>query len=426
MKFLIKIWVILVALILGFATSCGDDELSFSLTAVNGLIEPADQKTIVLKPTPSTFFEWEACDPEKSGTVIYYLVIDKENGDFSNPLFKTLSENNGMRNFVQVTHAQLDHIANMTGTVRGGSCTLKWTVLSVKGTEILKAGKENKLTVTRWGEYAYVELPRKLYMTGAGADLKELCDYLNLFLSLPWEKRPIETNPEDHVIPPQYVVQETVDGYLKMTQLEENVSVFEGIAYFKKGEPLHFVDSIGGPSRTFYLQDGKIVEHEATLCDTTGAFKITVDFNNRSYSYSPVLQVFLHNTGPNQFYEMQPQGLGVWGFSSQRFNNSGDDRYKFRMRFPEIGDIKGRETEWKTTFQNNSAPGNNPRADYYHMRQYPEVGQWNGWPYPPPSTQSGDQWFWKRPNNNWWTTSTTVTFTLSFDGGIHVHTLTVQ
>lgn len=413
---------ILAALAIAFATSCSDDKLLFSLTEVNDLFEPTDQKAIVLKPVPSVFFTWEACDPEKSGTVVYYLVIDRADGDFSNPLYKVLSESNGTRNFALVSHTRLDNIAKMAGAVKGADCLLKWTVLSKKGTEIMKAAKEHRLIVTRMAEYDYIDLPFELYMSGAAADIEAAYSFMNSVESLRIEKR----NEEDEDAIVEEYVPEMVGDALKMTKVADGV--FEGIASFTKGEPLQFKEAVNGESRTFYLDDGLINEAVAAACDTTGVFKLTVDFNNRSYSYSPAVRVFIYISGPNYECELGYQDLGVWGLTNYRFgsgaNSSTDDRYKFRMLTP-----SGRKTEWRCVYRHNAKPGSNPPVNYYHMWQYPNIDQWAQWPIAPGESATTDQWVWKHPttlnttNGNWSTRRHTVTFMLSFtEGEPHRHT----
>ena len=105
--------------------SCTED-MEYRDTAVspvNQLYEPISGKSVelVASATASLFFEWEAAKAEDSGSPLYEIVFDKEGGNFSNPLYKVLSDNNGARNYATISHKTLNKIGAAAGLNSGGS-----------------------------------------------------------------------------------------------------------------------------------------------------------------------------------------------------------------------------------------------------------------------------------------------------------------
>ena len=145
------------------------------LASVSTLLEPADGKSVVLEPSASSsvYFEWQTPSVEETGTALYQIAFDKVDGDFSKPVYVMCANNNGFGNYVSVTHKQLNQIAGKVGIKPSDTGTFKWTILSSKGLQSVKAGVENKITVTRLA--GFEDVPIDVYVTGeaseGGADL---------------------------------------------------------------------------------------------------------------------------------------------------------------------------------------------------------------------------------------------------------------
>ena len=133
--------------------SCTED-MEYRDTAVspvNQLYEPISGKSVelVASATASLFFEWEAAKAEDSGSPLYEIVFDKEGGNFSNPLYKVLSDNNGARNYATISHKTLNKIGAAAGLNSGETGTIIWTVIASRGLSTAMSNVSHKLTITR-------------------------------------------------------------------------------------------------------------------------------------------------------------------------------------------------------------------------------------------------------------------------------------
>ena len=79
-----------------------------------------------------TKFEWETC---KNGNVIYQVVFDTIDGDFSNPIFIQSSDASGFKPKATLTSKVCDAIALAAGAAPGETVEVKWTVKTFKGLE---------------------------------------------------------------------------------------------------------------------------------------------------------------------------------------------------------------------------------------------------------------------------------------------------
>ena len=77
-------------------------------------------------------FEWETC---KNGNVIYQVVFDTLDGDFSNPIFIQASDASGIKPKATLTSKICDAIALAAGAQPGQEVEVKWTVRTFKGLE---------------------------------------------------------------------------------------------------------------------------------------------------------------------------------------------------------------------------------------------------------------------------------------------------
>ena len=152
--------------------ACEDDggDLDTRLTAVSTLTEPMDGKEVALETSAgaSTYFEWEYANVEETGTAVYQIAFDQADGDFSNPVYLTAADNNGLYNNVTITHKQLNKIAGMMGIGSSETGTFKWTVFSSKGLKSLKGEEERSITITRLAGFA--DVPVDVYVTGAASE----------------------------------------------------------------------------------------------------------------------------------------------------------------------------------------------------------------------------------------------------------------
>jgi hypothetical protein len=285
---------------------------------------------------------------EDSGTAVYQIAFDKSDGDFSNPIYVTASDNNGYNNFVTISHKQMNKIAGMVGIKPSDTGTFKWTVFSSKGTKAVKAGQENTITITRLAGFA--DVPIDVYVTGeaseGGTDLSKA------------HKMKAVAGGEFEV-------------YTKLTG----------------GKPFSFTDGKSGSPRVFYTSDGSVKENGTTTVPSDGIYRVTLDFNTGACAYTLVTRVsFYFSPDGAILFDLPYEGYGIFRAKKQTvtFKQEGwgrDERYKFRMFVKEnAGASPEKELEWGTLNQTDSRPIASSPESYYYIQLLTNVTQWdNKW-----------------------------------------------
>jgi hypothetical protein len=339
--FLIK-FTILFSIVLAFS-ACDDDEMRDTrVTAVKTLYEPADAKAIVLQTSASAsvYFEWEPAKAEDSGMVLYEVTFDKEGGDFTAPVYKMASDNNGGYNHATITHKQLNKIAAMAGIGSAETGKLIWTVFSSKGINELKGAETRTITITRLAGFA--DIPVDVYVTGAGSE-----GGVDL----------AKASMMKAIAPGEFEI------YTKLTA----------------GQPYHFTDAVSGTPRKFYVENGVIKEGDSnSTVKTTGVFRVNIDFNTGSTVFTEVVDFRLFFSPTNEhLFSLDYIGNGVFKATSKpiTFKQEGwgrDERYKFTMT---LKDSEGNESlqGWGTLNPTDGRPTGND--EYYYMAPVP-VTQW--------------------------------------------------
>lgn len=363
-------------LLLGLALfSCNSDGevRDLGVTEVATLYEPVDGRTLALQPSASAMllFEWEPARAEDSGAVLYELAFDKENGDFSNPIFVLASDNNGGQNHATVSHKQLNQIAALAGIESSEQGTLKWTVLSSKGINPIKAKQERKITLTRLSGFA--NIPEQVYIAGEATEVGgDLSDAL--------------------------IMKKINDGE------------FEIYTKLKANAPFYFTNSTTDEPIIYSLSGEKIVEGGTSSVEKTGIYKYYLDFNIGSFTTKEVTKVNLFLNWSQRKIELPYKGLGIWELNNHSItgltgNENNDDRYKFRM------ESSTGETEWRAP-ANDSKPSGNEA--YYYMVERDNVQQWT------------DGQIWKSPSTTGWSDKTyDFMFSLNPEGA-YTHNLTIK
>jgi hypothetical protein len=327
-------------------TSCQKDELSNTkVTAVKTLYEPTNGKSVVLQSSASAslYFEWEPAKAEDSGMVLYEVAFDKEGGDFSNPIYRMASDNNGGYNHATISHKQLNKIAAMAGIQSAATGKLIWTVFSSKGINDVKADESRTIELTRLAGFA--EVPVDVYVTGEGSeggtDLAKAS-----------------------------IMKATANG-----EFEVYTKLTAGKTYF-------FTDAKVGSPRKFYTDKGLLKEGTTGSTVTkTGVYRVKLDFNVGSSIYTEITNIELFFCPTNAFlFSLDYQAKGEWKASSKpiTFKQEGwgrDERYKFKMTT--INSAGETVEEWLGTPNTDSRPTASSPASYYYL--YPvDNSQWNG------------------------------------------------
>ncbi len=337
---------IITSLLLAFIGCTKEDELKNThVTAVKTLYEPADGKSVVLQSSASAtlYFEWEPAKAEDSGMVLYEVAFDKEGGDFSNPVYRMASDNNGGYNHATISHKQLNKIAGMAGIGSSETGKLIWTVFSSKGINDVKADESRTLEMTRLAGFA--DVPVDVYITGEGSEGGTDLSKAN-------------------------VMKATANGE------------FEIFTKLTAGKPYYFTDAKVGTPRQFYVENGLLKEGSTTnTVEKTGVYRINLDFNVGSAVYTEVTDIQLFFCPTNSFlFSLDYTGNGVWTALNEpiTFKQEGwgrDERYKFKMTtLNSAGDTVD---IWWGTPNTDSRPTADSPASYYYLYVVDD-SQWNG------------------------------------------------
>ncbi|PWS30469.1 SusE domain-containing protein [Pedobacter paludis] len=155
------------------AISCKKDEkaLNENISTIGGLSLPANQASIKLTPSnasASQQFKWTAATPEDGGLILYEVAFDKEGGNFTNPVFKVVSDGGGVQPQVTISHKDLTKIAALCGINSSSTGKVNWTVIASKASS-KKVGQESRsLQLERPAGFA--EVPTDLYLTGSATE----------------------------------------------------------------------------------------------------------------------------------------------------------------------------------------------------------------------------------------------------------------
>lgn len=357
---LIKLTIIASCVLALMACNDNGEVRHLGVTPVKTLYEPDNGKAIVLQASASAslYFEWEPARAEDSGAVLYEVAFDKADGDFSNPVSIITADNNGGSNHASITHKQLNQIAALAGIESAAQGSLKWTVLSSKGINPVKAEEERTLTLTRLAGFA--EIPADLYLTGEATE-----------------------------------VGDDLSKALIMKKLSEGE--FEIYTKLTEGKPFKFVSAISGTPTEYSLSGEKIVVGGTATVSKTGIYKYYMDFNTGAFTSKEVTKVTWYLNWSQREIELPYKGLGVWELTNHTISGlSGsddtDDRYKFRMESSEG------KTEWRSPSNDSKPTGNEA---YYYMVERTNVEQWT------------NNQVWKNPLSNWSGNTYDVTFSLN-------------
>lgn len=335
-------------LLITLFAACDKDErdINLNLTPVKTLYAPDDNISVKLQPATgaTVVFEWETAKAEDGTLVMYELAFDKEDGDFSQPVYKIVSDGNGIQNKMTLTHKDLNKIADLAGIEALSTGKLKWTAFAYKGTNVVKGETSRIISVERPAGFSVI--PSDLYLSGdateAGADIANA---------------------------------------IQMKQTSSGV--FEAYTSLKPGT-LKFTDGKNGTPVSYQLEGEFIKEGEGQVSPaaTEAAYRIELDFNTASAKLTQITSVEYYFS-PNDSYDAQLQykGGGIWSaenvpieFKQESWGR--DERYKFRMKGK---DGSGQETEewWGSKNRDNQRATNDSPPDYFYLIKFPDFNRWD-------------------------------------------------
>lgn len=321
-------------LILLIITGCKKDkDLDHTqVSAVNTLFAPANNVFVKLDPkSGATDFQWEQARAADNGVVLYEVVFDKISGDFSKPLFTYASEGNGLYNRLSLSHAELNKIAASANIEPLGAGKIKWTVRSSKGINVQQSAEVRTIELERPAGFS--EIPADLYLTGAAT--------------------------------------ETGTDLSKARQFKKTATgVFEIYSLIKDGT-YNFAERNTGTPKTFSADNGNLKNLGQTTATGTKVYRIKVDFNSASVSYTEITSVGLFLSGDNKVlfdlpYTNNGQFVATNGSVAFKQESWGrDERYKFRMTVKNQDGVSATEWLGSVNKDNQAATADSPASYFY-------------------------------------------------------------
>lgn len=341
--------------------SCTENyELKVGFDAPESLVTPLNNQVIAidLESGTQTYFEWSKSKSYYGGVVLYEVYFDKENGDFSNPIFKTVSNGGGGDNWLSLTPKQLISLAKLAGIAIDSEGVVKWKVVASQGGERKETVEIRQLILKRPAGIS--EIPNELYIYGPGFEAKE------------------------------------IETAMKCKKIEDGV--FEIFAAVSNGE-IKLCNSIGN-EKVYYKLDGnnKLIESEdqsgIVMSGTGNAYRIIVDFNLLTIAATEIktiqmIRTWQANLGDltyigNHKFEVKNIALPFyhdWGYP--------EERYRFWVTTNAGLEIWGSYHNDNMTASNipgltafNVEPDGGQPAEYYNvynLADIPSPGQNQDW-----------------------------------------------
>lgn len=156
MKKFLPVLIVMLSVIL--ISSCKKLDFDYEATGegigaftLNG---PADNAELMLNsatPQAPIVFKWNVATPGLQSAVTYTWMLDRKTGDFSNPIWKLSSDNNGTGLQLTLTHKSMDSLLNIAGVAASARDEFKWMVVASNSTNNVNARTAFKLNITRFG-----------------------------------------------------------------------------------------------------------------------------------------------------------------------------------------------------------------------------------------------------------------------------------
>ncbi|MCC8154928.1 MAG: SusE domain-containing protein [Tannerellaceae bacterium] len=299
-------------------TSCKDDNdfKEVSVTAVENLYEPINEKHVILKASASSgvYFEWERAIAEDRSVVYYDVLFDKEGGDFSDPAYIVSGGSMGIANGVTISHKTLNTIAGRCGIPNGEIGQFIWTVQSSRGLTKTLSKAVNTLSVQRLDG---IDLPEYgLFVAGPGSETGD-----NLGESQEFK--------------------EIEDGVFEIyTQLEAN----ENFIVYTGNQAITRSFTIGADKESFKDTGATPGENKV---NKTGVYKLQFDFLTGGFEMEEVQKITIFNCATQVQKEFSYVGKGVFelldynvALQKVDWGDGCEERYKF------ISTIDGKEYVW--------------------------------------------------------------------------------
>jgi hypothetical protein len=316
-----------------FLVSCDKDETMShtNVSAVNTLYAPADNKFFDLGAQSSAVFEWEGAKAEDNGAVLYDVVFDRENGDFSQPVYVIPSDGNGFQKTLNISFAELNKIAGMSGIEAGTIGKLKWTVYSSKGINVQKSAVSRIIEVQRPSGFSP---PDQLFITGTASETGDVVADAQAF---------------------KKIGSTTFEIYTKL-----------------KAGSYKFITRKNGTPEVFFISGEELKQDgETAYSGDSKVYRIKIDFSTATTKTTEIKKIELFFSPNDEYlFEYTYAGKGIWKADNKpivfRQESWGrDERYKFKFTVDNAG--TGSEEWYGSVNKNNNRPNADSPASYWYM-----------------------------------------------------------
>ena len=143
---------------------CAEDyELNEGFGVPAGLLGP-DNVKIDLQSSENIVLTWNG-SADDGGVLLYNVLFDSENGDFSESIYSVQSDLGATRQLT-LTQIILNKIARAAGLKTGETGVIKWTVEASRGGVVRRSLECAEMQVTRPAE----EIPEQLFLLGSASE----------------------------------------------------------------------------------------------------------------------------------------------------------------------------------------------------------------------------------------------------------------
>lgn len=158
-----------------FMTSCEDDnQLDIDIVETGSLISPAlnEHVSIDTENGGNIQFEWSGATSGDGGLVLYKVLFDKPDGNFEDPVFSVMSNNNGAATSLSLSQTYLNRIAESVGIAQLETGNLIWTVESISSYKTKLFAETFQLEVTR--PEGLATFPEFMYIYGTATESQNI------------------------------------------------------------------------------------------------------------------------------------------------------------------------------------------------------------------------------------------------------------
>jgi hypothetical protein len=329
MKKIMKLAGVMLLVIIAVSSCKKDDHpLDFNFTPIAGLATPEDNAVVKLDPSSSAdvLFKWNPASTDDGGVILYEFLLDKEGGDFSKPVYKTMSGNNGVYAQISITHKDLTNIANSVGIAASSTGKLKWMVIASKGTNKVPSPSRTLILERSAG---FTEYPADLFITGSategGTDLSKAIK-----------------------------LKKTSDG------------AFEIYTSLKSGDYI-LTDKNTDGGKKYYIDNGVIKEGATpvTVSGVAKAYRLNFDFSSAAFKSVEIQSIGLFMSAySKEIGTLNYIGNGVFEAPSIaveffQFSWGRDERYKFIIHTASGLEYVGSKAK------DNGSPAGQPASYFY-------------------------------------------------------------